>query len=250
MKKTLLLLVALISGMMASAQVNIPPQEIRYDVRYHWGLVDINIAHGVVTMSTNGNQFNATLDGNSIPWEGRVFCISDTLNTIMTPGSGLSHETVTYENGWYMKPKASMYNTNSFDPSNPANYKNIKGQGYLDASDDTMEAVTVTADMLGMFYYFREMNFDTMAPGSSVTIPITVEGGYPQSVVVTYNGRSTYDVGGSTYPTYSCTYQYTYHGAMSGYPVQAQVSTSSRIPLLLSAELPIGHIEMIHNPAY
>lgn len=247
MKKALLLVFSILSAFIAKAQVNIPYQEIPYDVNYRWGLVDVNIAHGVVTLQTDGNQFIASLDGNSIPWEGRVFCISDQLRATMEPTDGLSHEIVTYENGWYRKPLVSQYRDNSYDPNNPANYKNIKGEGSLDADSDTMEAITVTADMLGMFYYFHQINFDTMNPGT-FSIPITVEGGYQQTVSVTYNGKSTYTVGGVTYPTYSVSFEYSYHGAMSGYPVQAQVSVSSRIPLLLSADLPVGHIEMIHNP--
>ncbi|MDE6007273.1 MAG: DUF3108 domain-containing protein, partial [Muribaculaceae bacterium] len=125
--------------------------------------------------------------------------------------------------------------------SNPANFKNIAGQGELDADSETMEAVTITSDMLGMFYYFHELNFDNMSAGQQVTIPI--EGGYSRSVTVTYNGRSEF--GGM--PTYSVTFEYSYDGASSGYPVQAQVDQNSRIPVLLSAELAIGHVEMIYE---
>lgn len=248
MKRSLLFLMLLCSVMIGRAQVNIPYQEIRYNVNYHWGLIDIMIAHGVVTLQTDGNNFNATLDGNSIPWEGRVFCVSDTLHTIMTPGSGLSSETVTYENGWYLKPKVTEYRSGGFDPSNPANYKNIKGQGTLNASDNTMEAITVTADMLGMFYYAHEIDFESMNPGQAVTIPIAIEGGAPERVVVTYEGKSHYQIDGVTYPTYEINFEYSYNGNMCGYPVKAQIGATDRIPLLLSASLPVGHVEMIYNP--
>lgn len=247
MKKILLLLIVAISAAMAKAQVNIPYQEINYNVHYHWGLINVMIAHGTVTLQTEGPRFKATLDGNSIPWNGRVFCVSDTLHATMTPTSGLSKETVTYENGWYLKPKVTAYRTHSFDPSDPANYKNIKGGGTLDAGADTMEAITVTADMLGMYYYFREMDFESMTPGSRITIPIAVKGGAPQKVVVEYKGKSQYQADGVTYATYECTYEYSYDGAMSGYPVLAQVSVDSRIPVLLSASLPAGHVEMIYD---
>lgn len=247
MKKTFLLLFAFIAALTGMAQVQLPYQEINYNVHYHWGIIDVMIAHGKVTLSTNGNQFNGTLDGNSIPWDGRVFCVSDTLQATMTPGSPVSHETVTYENGWYLKPKTTVYRSGNFDPTNPANYKNIKGQGTLDADANTMEAVTVTADMLGMFYYYHEIDFDSMSPGQQITIPITVEGGVNQQVVVTYNGKSTYNASGVTYPTYSTSFEYSYNGAMSGYPVQAEVATGSRIPVLLSASLPIGKVEMIYD---
>ena len=247
MKKTCLLIFTFLTALVSKAQVNIPYQEIPYDVNYRWGVVDVNIAHGIVTLRTEGNQFIASLDGNSIPWEGRVFCISDQLRATMEPADGLSREIVTYENGWYRKPLVSQYRSGNYNPDDPANYKNIKGEGSLNADASTMEAVQVTADMLGLFYYFHEINFEAMNPGT-INIPITVEGGYQQSVAVTYHGKSTYNVGGVAYPTYSVSFEYTYHGAMSGYPVYAQVSASSRVPLLLSADLPVGHIEMIHNP--
>ncbi|MBD5279497.1 MAG: DUF3108 domain-containing protein [Bacteroides sp.] len=247
MKKTLLLLFAFVAALTGMAQVQIPYQELNYNVHYHWGLINITIGHGKVTLSSDGGRLNGTLDGNSIPWEGRVFCVSDTLQANMTPGSPLSHETVTYENGWYLKPKTMQYNSQGFDPQNPANYKNIKGQGTLDADAQTMEAVTVTADMLGMFYYFHEIDFESMSPGQQISIPISVEGGSPQTVVVTYKGKSDYNAYGVSYATYSCTFEYSYEGSMSGYPVQAEVACSSRIPVLLSASLPIGHVEMIYT---
>lgn len=248
MKKSLLLLMLLCSVIVGKAQVNIPYQEIKYNVNYHWGLVDVMIAHGVVTLHADNNRFNATLDGSSIPWEGRVFCVSDTLQTIMTPGDGLSKETVIYQNGWYMKPKVSSYHSGNFDPTNPANYKNIKGEGTLNASGETMEAITVTSDMLGLFYYFHELDFESMKPGDVVTIPISVKDGNPEKVVITYNGKSQYKIDNISYPTYSLKFEYSYKGNMSGYPVETQVSANDRIPLLFSATLPVGHVEMIYNP--
>ena len=246
MKKILLILIVFLSPSLCGAQVNLPRREIRYDVNYHWGLVDMMIAHGVVTVETSGDNFYGTLDGNSIPWEGRVFCVSDTLHARMSPG--LSQETVTYENGWYMKPKVREYRSSGFDAADPANYKNIKGEGTLDASASTMEAVTVTADMLGMFYYFHEIDFESMSPGDRVVIPIADPEGVPEKVVVTFKGKSEYTVSGVRCPTYDTTFEYSYHGEMSGYPVEAQVEVADRIPLLLSASLPVGHVEMIYAP--
>ena len=245
MKKTILLLFAFIASLTGMAQVQIPYQEIGYNVHYHWGLINVMIGHGHVTLNTDGNQFNGTLDGNTIPWDGRVFCVSDTLQATMTPGSPVSHETVSYQNGWYLKPKTSVYHSSGFDPQNPANYKNIKGEGTLDADGQTMEAVTVTSDMLGMFYFYREIDFENMTPGQQLRIPIS--GGEAQEVVVTYNGKSSYNAAGVTYPTYSTTFEYSYQGSMSGYPVKAEVAVEQRIPVLLSASLAIGHVEMIYD---
>lgn len=247
MKKHVLLLLVLLWAFAGKAQVNIPYQEINYDVHYHWGLINVMIAHGKVTLQTDGTNFNGTLDGNSIPWEGRIFFVSDTLQAKMTPGPGLSKETVVYENGWYMKPKVGEYRAGGFSPTNPASYKNIKGAGELNASGETMEAITVTADMLGMFYYVREIDFESMQPGHQLTIPINVEGGTPERVNVTYEGKSVYTANGVSYGTYAITFEYSYNGVMSGYPVRCEVSSSERIPVLISANLPIGQVEMIYR---
>lgn len=237
MKKTLFGLVAgLAAAFGANAQVSVPYQEIPYNVHYKWGLVDLMIAHGRATIQTSGNQFTATLDGNSIPWEGRVFCIADTLVADMTPQpAGLSRETVTYQNGWYMKPKVAQFNSGGFNPDDPANYKNIHGQGALDADGQTMEAVTITSDMLALFYYFREIDFPAMSAGQTVNIPIS--GGFAREAMITYNGENA--------GAYDVTFQYTYQSAPSGYPVHATVDPESRVPQTMTASLPIGHLTLI-----
>ncbi len=237
MKKTFLALIfGAAAAVGASAQVSIPYQEIPYEVHYKWGLIDVMIAHGRATVATDGNRFSATLDGNSIPWEGRVFCVSDTLRAEMTPvAGGLSSEQVTYQNGWYLKPKVTQFRSNAFSPDDPANYKNILGQGSLNASGETMEAITITSDMLGLFYYFHEIDFESMQPGQTVTIPIS--GGFARNVDVTFNGADG-DV-------YDVTFQYSYEGAPSGYPVHAQVSAATRLPVQMSASLPVGHVTLL-----
>lgn len=245
MKKTLLLIAMMAGCLVAKAQTGIPETELNYNVHYHWGLINLNIAHGQVTLATDGNLFTATLDGNSIPWNGRVFCVSDTLKAEMTPASPLAKENVVYQNGWYLKPKVAQYRSNGFNPDDPANYKNIHGQGTLNADANTMEAITVTSDMLGLFYYFRQIDFESMAPGQQITIPIA--GGFAEKAVVTYKGKSTCEASGTTYQVYDTGFQYSYRGRMSGYEVQAKVSTEERIPVYIAASLPVGRVEMIYE---
>ncbi len=245
-----MILIAMVVALGAAAQVEIPYQEIGYDVKYHWGFMKVNIGHGKVTLHSENQQFKGTLDGNTIPWEGRVFCVSDTLNASMTPGSPMSHEAVTYQNGWYMKPTTSQYHSGAFGTLNPADYKNTMGQGELDASGQTMEAITISTDMLGLFYFFHEIDFDSLSPGQELTIPIAVNGGADRSVTVHYNGTSSYEAAGYMFNTYSLTFEFTYQGVSSGYPVEAQVAQNTRVPVLLSASLPIGHVEMIYAGAY
>lgn len=226
----------------AKAQVAFPRQDIHYNINYHWGMLDLNIARGLVTIQSDGNEIYGTLDGTSIPWEGKIFCVSDTLRARV---NGLN-ETVTYQSGWYRRPSVSQYRSQTYNPDDPAYFKNIAGQGSYDASANSMEAVTVTSDMIGMYYYSHAIDFESMGTGEKVTV--NIDGRYARTLVVTYNGKTTYTVNGDTYPAYDCTFEYSYEGRMSGYPVDCKIGSTDRIPLFLSANLPIGKIEMLYDP--
>ena len=228
------------------SQVNIPRQETYFNVNYHWGIIDVMIARGVVTVETNGNNFVGTLDGTSIPWEGHIICVSDTLHATFTPTDSLSTENVQYQCGWYRRPHVGQFRSNTYNPADPAIYKNTRGQGEYNASSNSMEAIAVTTDMIAMFYYAKEIDFESINPGWTITLPI--EGNYEKEVIITYNGTGTYSNNGISYPTYDLTFQYSYHGKMSGYNVKCKIGATQKIPVFFSASLPVGQVEMLWDP--
>ena len=245
MKK--LLLFAFLSVIFASkAAVVIPQTEIPYSVNYHWGIIDVMIAHGTVDIQSDGNTFRGTLDGISIPWEGRIILVSDTLVAKMEAGEKYSHENLIYQSGWYRHPKVNYYRGKNYDPANADFFKNIAGGGNYNASKNTMEAITVTSDMLGMFYYARELDFKTMSPGDKITLPIS--GGHAKQVVVTYTGTGNYSVEDHSFPTYNIEFEYIFEGNMSGYTVQMKIGQQNPIPMFIAASLPVGKVEMLYNP--
>ena len=246
MKKIILPICGCMAFIIMNASTTIPPTTVPYDVNYHWGIIDVNIAHGTVKYEYDGTNFHGTLDGVSIPWEGHVILVSDTLNTQMLPDGKYSKEKIDYQSGWYRRPKAKYFRSADYDASNPANYKNIAGEGTYDASNASMEAITITSDMIGMYYYAHEIDFESLQPNQEITIPI--EGVYAQEVKVTYLGKGSFEVENTTYPTYNIMFEYNYKGKMSGYPVQMRIHTTDRIPVFLSASIPVGKIEMIYNP--
>lgn len=229
----------------AKAQVNIPGQEISYNVNYHWGVIDVMIATGTVTLAAHDGNFYGTLDGTSIPWEGRIICVSDTLEANMYGvGTNLS-ETVRRQSGWYRRPTVSSFRSACYNPDDPFYFKNIAGQGEYAASNDSMEAITVTSDMIGMYYFAHAINFGELSPGEQIRIPINGE--YAHEVLITYQGEGLYSANGDNYPTYNCTFEYSYGGGMSGYPVECKIWTTERIPVFLSASLPVGRVEMLYT---
>lgn len=246
MKKLLLVSFISLLSLCGSAAVVIPFTEIPYNVNYHWGIINVNIAHGFVKIQSDGTTFHGTLDGVSIPWEGHVILVSDTLTIKPLAGGAIEKEKVVYQSGWYRRPKANYYRSKNYDPGNPDNYKNLKGEGRYNASHDSMEAICVTSDMIGMFYYARTINFDSMTKGQQFTIPI--EGEYASEVVVTYTGPGSYSVEDETYNTYNCQFEYTYEGKLSGYQVKMRIDKITKLPVFISASLPVGRVEMLYTP--
>ncbi|MCH5227111.1 MAG: hypothetical protein J1F16_04755 [Muribaculaceae bacterium] len=245
MKKILLPLMALFAAVTSYAGVTIAPTVVPYNVNYHWGIINVNIATGTVKYQSDGCNFSGTLDGVSIPWEGHVIMVSDTLKTQMLPTDKYSLEKIDYQSGWYRRPKAGYYQSHNFNANNPEDYKNIAGQGQYDASNDSMEAIAITSDMIGMYYYANELDFDSMNTGQQITLPI--EGQYAQKVIVTFLGKGTYEIGNTSYPTYNIMFEYNYENRMSGYPVEMKIRETDRIPIFLSASIPVGKVEMIYK---
>ncbi len=60
MKKLVILLMIAAGALAASAGVNIPFTEITYNARYHIGLIDVSIGKGVVTVNSDGENFEGT----------------------------------------------------------------------------------------------------------------------------------------------------------------------------------------------
>lgn len=233
-RKLLILLLATLSSFAVNAI------SLRYAADYRYGFIKITAGFAEIDVDIDDNTLTATLNGHSIPWHGREYTISDTIVANMSQSGGVYNESVQSESGWYSKPRIAQIANGEFDRDNMDNYRTIYGRGYLDASDETMEAVTISADMLAMFYYFNVLNFGDMSARQNVTINIVLPDGDTQQALITYNGTDSFNGN----DVYNVTFEYSYHGQMSNYPVDCMVDVNSRLPLMLSAELKIGHIEL------
>lgn len=242
MAKTILTILFFLSSVAVFGESDMPYTVYNYNARYRLGLIDVEIGHGAVTVRKTGTKFYGTITGESVPWHKRVFCINDTIRATLNPTAG--H--IEYIDGWYMKPKVKEYKSHRFGVLYPASYKTISGKGSLDASDDTMEAITIMSDMTVLFYYFRVLDFQSMLPKDKVVIPLP-SNQYSDKVKIEYKGKSNFRIGKRNYDIYNVNFDFSYKGKMSGYTVKSKIDVSRRIPLQFSAHLPIGYVEMTLN---
>lgn len=242
MAKIILTILFFLSSIAVFGESDMPYTVYNYDARYRLGLIDVEIGHGAVTVRKTGTEFWGTIVGESIPWHKRIFCINDTIRATLDPTGGY----IEYINGWYMKPKLKEYKSHRYGVLYPDSYKTISGEGRLDASDDTMEAITIMSDMTVLFYYFRVLDFQSMLPEEYVVIPLPSDQ-YSDKVKIDYKGKSNFRIGKRHYDIYNVNFDFSYKGNMSGYNVKSKIDVSRRIPLQFSAHLPIGYVEMTLN---
>lgn len=217
--KRLFLTLALVSAAMLCVKAQ--SRSLLYEVKWKWGLVDMSAGMAHLTTEQVGDAFSANLSGHSIPWEGRIYRLDETLRAVAAPDS----LQLQYINGVYSKPRVHARN------AHPA-YKDILGQGTLNASPKTMEAVSVMAHMLGLYYYAGVIDFDSMAPGDFKDIPYLHDSGTESVLQIEYTGCSN-----------DC-YLIKFKFSFCPYRVDCAIDKTSRIPRSFSAEIAIGHVEM------
>ena len=234
MKKFLLSTLLILGAASVASAVDFPERTYNYAVRYHWGLIDETAAHASVSVQCTDDYFYGTLNGRSIDWEGRFFEVTDTLAaTFGTAAPGeLPSEAVTDCIGWYRKPTVDALRAGCYDADAPQNFKNTAGQGTLDADPSTMTNILTTANLLAAFYYAYSVDFDSLAPGQT----LTAQCGEGMQVTAVYGGEKQWN----GQPVQEFTF--TYSGA--GVPVRCLIDADARIPVLFKASLAIGDIEM------
>lgn len=242
MRKLLLFLVLAAAMLTARAQSDtLSADTLHYRMNYHWGFINKTAGEGTVVTRASGDTVSVSFSARSIPWGGRLYSVKDSLVATLKSTPSLS-EDVIYENGTYTKPMVSVGTDGVLNIQRNYPYKNIMGKGTLSASDATMQAITITADMLSLFKWGSVLDFDSMQPGQLRDVVIT--GADPGKLQVRYNGKTNLQLDGVTLPVYSIVFTFEYEGAMSDYPVTAYIGTPRMIPVFFSADLKIGHVQM------
>ncbi len=200
-------------------------KEYTYSVDWHWGFVDIHAGDVTISIDADENGINGAVAGQSVPIRGDVMSITDTIDADLT----LDRAEINYIDGVYSRHPKNEWSDN---------YRNIHGQGRLDASDETMEAVNITAMLPGFFYYAQQMDFDQMQEGDQISVPLAGDG-EDGRMLITYHGTEESDYG----QAYSLTLIFDI-GDAAQYPISCLVSTADRSPLTFSTTLRIGEVQM------
>ena len=247
MKRFLLSLasVVMLCNIHAADTWQVPDEELHYNVRFKWGLIDANV--GIATVTTlsipGSGQFRATLSGKSIDLLGHYYAVGDTVQASMLHGS-LSlakNERVSMEHGEFA---IETITGNATGPSSDGPVVAHLQDGKVIRSRISEYGSGLTIDLLSVFYYIRQIEYPEFQPGQQFAINLS-NGNQIEKLHIRYLGTDNVDVNGVSY-TGAFHISLTFGGLSSSKIDSMEVwiaDNGQHIPVKINGSLSVGHVE-------
>ncbi len=242
MKKTVSVLLAFIyAGLLTLSAWNVPDETLHYSVRFKWGLIDANV--GVAKLQTynipSTGKFIATLSGKSVDLLGHYYAANDTIvGSIMSDAVKLdSTQQIDREHGEFAIE--TVTGTAAYEPKIGSEIEQLPDGKYLHSRVSNYGS-GLTIDLLGVFYYMRQIDYGDYNNGQKFHIDIT-NGGEVEALDITYTGKEDL---GQLGEAYHISLTFTAQSTGQSDSMQVWISTDAeRTPLIINGSLSVGHIE-------
>lgn len=224
MKKSfILLLTALLTAITGANAWTVPDEELHYSVRFKWGLIDayVGIAKVSTCNSPGTGTFTATLSGKSIDLFGHYYEAQDTIvGSIMSDAVQLnSTQNISHEHG--------IFDIETIQGNTVHSHVSHYGSG-------------LTIDLLSVFYYMRQIDYEKYRAGQHFHIDIT-ESDQVEALDISYLGKETLETSGETF---HITLTFTSRQSGKSDSMEVWIATGAdRTPILIKGSLSVGHME-------
>lgn len=246
MKKIFMMIGAAVASMaMTAGAWTVPDETLHYSVNFKWGLIDANA--GIATLTTENvtgtNSFRATLTGKSVDLLGHYYAVGDTMvGSIMA-------DTMQPVYTQHLSRESGVFSieTVTYDTSGDSSLGNVVKElpdGKVVRSRVSHYGGGLTLDLLAVFYYIRQIDYENMTPGENVRVNI-FSGKNPETLTVTYDGRNEMEFDGASRQVYdiSLTFSAENGGTVNTDRMRVSISAGNdRVPLLIDGSLKIGHL--------
>ena len=101
MRKLFFIILTIIGSLTSVKSISLNDEQLNYKVTYKWGLINSQAGRATLSLSNNGDQYNALMVARTEPWADRIFPIRDTLISHMriTDLSPIRYDKIAHENG-------------------------------------------------------------------------------------------------------------------------------------------------------
>ncbi len=219
-------------------------ERLKYNIYYQWGFIWKKAAEATLitqeTIFQSDKVLQMRLAARTTSFFDNFLRVRDTLVSLTSPElQPKYYAKITNEGKYHGKDDLFyIYNGNGKISTRSRTFRDRKLK-----SDTTMVHTSVQLfDMLSVFYYIRTLNLAGMKKNQVVPI-IIVSGIKPYNVKVTYNGETSLETpDDKTYQTYKLTLSL--ESSKGKEDMNLWMSKDAqRLPILLSAKLPLGSMK-------
>ncbi len=225
-------------------------ETLRYVISYKWGLIHKDAGEATLSLKAGNEKLNATLSAKTKPWADKIFKVRDTLKSeILINGfKPLSYTKISHEGGKYGKDHIKYRYTGSTILADCSRIR-IKN----DKTEETKVKLSSNRpayDMLSIFYYLRNIDYDKLQPGQNIKATI-FSGKRAETITIRNLGVETITLRNGTERS-ACHIRFnftTQGGKKSSADMDTWISNDkNKIPLQLEGDLPIGKIKCYYLP--
>lgn len=229
--------------------VNFQNEKLSYTISYKWGLIHKDAGEATLSLTSGGNQYQVMLTAKTKPWADRLYQVRDTLKcTIMASVlQPLSYEKITHEKGEYKRDEIKYIRQNNTTIGKARRFRYDKGKESI--TENTFSATGPVYDMLSIFYYLRQLDFNHLDQNKVYTATI-FSGKRKETIRIRSLGKEKIKLKDkSEKEAFHIRFNFTREGGKkSSEDMDTWISTDSRhIPLYLVGKLPVGEIRAYYE---
>lgn len=225
-----------------TAAAYVPTKEtLKYDIIYHWGVIWKHAATATLSIQQTGANCNATLAARTDSWADKIFEVRDTLSCSFRR-SGLQpivYRKASHEGGKYSLDIVKYSHSNGTVTGNCTRVRPDKPN-----QTTTLQSKGPTYDMLSIFYYLRNLNYEAMNKNTRYSATI-FSGKKKEKLTIQCHGIESIELQDDTQRNaWHISFSFTQDGqTKSSDDMDTWLSTdASHKPLMLKGKLPIGEV--------
>lgn len=243
----LILIICYAGCIMANAFAN---EDLRYVVTYKWGMIRKDAGEAILSLRNSNGRYNISLVARTKPWADHFYSVRDTLlGTIRKSDfKPLLYQKITHEKGKYGKDVISYSYSGPKVTGTCKRYRDKNGK--ISESVKVLTASGNVFDMLSVFYYLRQINYENLTTDRKITATV-FSGKASEKITIRNLGREKIKLRNkSEREAYHIRFNFTSGGgSKSSDDIDAWISTDSRhIPLYVVGKLPVGQVRAYYIP--
>ena len=247
--RILIFLILVSAGILMSEAME--KEEIKYVVSYKWGLIQKDAGDARITKMPKDGGYELKLIASTKPWADRIYKMRDTLISMVGLHKHLpiKYTRLAHEKNKYSRDEIIFTHSGTHSQGKGIKYREKK-DGSVYQKDIEVEGLAPAYDILSIFFYIRDLDFDSLKPSETVKTSI-FSGDQSEKLTLYCKGKETIKLKDKTEAeAWHVVFKFTSKGGTkSSDDIDCWISADERrIPLLIIASLPVGQIRCNYEP--